>query len=200
MTFGITAIRRVIASFKKSDEGSVAIIFALVLIPILGITATAIDYGRASRVKSALTRAADAAVLEVSTMMHRPDDVIEDEIRRQLDANLPADLKGIEFQMHIPSNRSSVEIKMETSVKTTIAGVMGIMALDLAVTAKADRVTHPTNGKITPEMARQMEKQLRRLIQQAGGLGSGGFGGGGGGGFSGGFGDGGGFPVRTPGH
>lgn len=178
----VSAFRRSMAAWRPADEGSVAIIFALVMIPILGIAATALDYGRASRVRTTISRAADAAVVEVATNLTRSDTAIEDEIRNHLDANLPKELRGLQFTMHIPAQRDFVEIEMETSVKTTLAGVLGVMKFDIKVHSRAERVEHPTNGKVTPEMEEEMERQLRWLYhqaQQSGAFGQGGPGGGG---------------------
>lgn len=178
MFSSVPVIRSIAARFRRSEDGGIAIIFALVMIPILGIAATAIDYGRASRIKTTLSRAGDAAVLEVATNLNRSDTAIEGEIRQHLDANLPKELQGIEFQMHVPSQRDFVEIEMKTSSKTTLAGVLGILELEIGVKSRANRIKHANNGKITPEMAKEMEKKLRFMLEQAlqSGLG-GGFGG-----------------------
>lgn len=177
-----TYLRRLSARFRRSEDGGIAIIFALVLVPILGIAATALDYGRASRIKATLERAADAAVLEVATNLSQSDAAIEQDIRNHLDANLPKDLQGIDFQMMIPAHRDVVEIELKTSSKTTLAAVLGVMELNIVVKAKANRIKQTNNGKVTPEMAQQMEKQLRKILQQAAkqamGAGGGGFGGG----------------------
>lgn len=146
--------------FAKRDHGVVAILFALVLIPVAGIAATAIDYGRASKQKLALEKAGDSAVIEAARNLDRDTDLVRDEIRALLDANLPKDLYNIPFQMKVPSDRSWVEITMRSSVKTTIAGILGVDKLDVVVVAKAERQETPI---ISPDMARAMEQQLRYL-------------------------------------
>ncbi len=169
----ISGVKRLLATFRRRDEGNVAIIFALVMIPVIGIAATAIDYGRASKTRSILERAADAAAIEAASDLFRDETLIRDEIRHNLDSNLPAELKGIPFKMHIPSDRGSVEVTMETSIKTSLAAILGVMKLDIAIGAKANRVENPGHGKISPEVAVEMEKQLRYLYEQmqhAGGM------------------------------
>ncbi len=52
--------------FVLARRGNVAIIFALSLIPILGLTGAAIDFGRANAVKASLQAALDSTALMVS--------------------------------------------------------------------------------------------------------------------------------------
>ncbi len=52
-TFGaaVMSIRSFIQSFRDSKRGSVAPIFALAIIPTIGLTGMAVDYSRANSVK-----------------------------------------------------------------------------------------------------------------------------------------------------
>lgn len=51
------------ANFAKSTSGATTHLFALMLVPLLGITAAAIEYGRAYHAQSDMQRALDAAVM-----------------------------------------------------------------------------------------------------------------------------------------
>ena len=50
-------------SISRDDSGNVGIIFALMIIPILGITGLAVDYGRTITARSQLQNATDSAAL-----------------------------------------------------------------------------------------------------------------------------------------
>lgn len=173
-------LQRLLASFRRHEEGNIAIIFALTLIPVIGIAATAVDFGRASKTKAVLERAADAALLDASNDLDRDTDAIRDEIRRNLDANLPPDLRGIPFKIRIPADRGSIELTMDTTVRTSLANVVGVQKLDVAIAAKADRSANPM---IPADMAQALEEQIRYWQYQmereggfpGGGGGSGGF-------------------------
>ncbi len=53
-------------AFGRAEDGNIAVIFALSLIPLLGLIGGAIDYSRASAVRAAMQTAADATALAVS--------------------------------------------------------------------------------------------------------------------------------------
>ena len=59
-------------SFKRSVDGSVALVFALSIIPVFGIAGIAVDYSRAGELKSRMATAADAAALAGSRMRNAP--------------------------------------------------------------------------------------------------------------------------------
>ncbi len=56
-----------LAKFSRSTAGNVIILFAFAIIPIIGLTSLAIDYGSALSVKAKLNSAADAAALAAIT-------------------------------------------------------------------------------------------------------------------------------------
>ena len=49
--------------FWRNDKGSVAIVFALAAVPMIGIAGMGLDYMRASQVRASLQAEADAAAL-----------------------------------------------------------------------------------------------------------------------------------------
>ncbi len=53
-------------SFRTDRRGGVALIFALSLVPMLGLVGLAIDYSRASRVRTSMHAAVDATALMLS--------------------------------------------------------------------------------------------------------------------------------------
>src|SRR5919199_4656950 len=52
--------------FRSDRGGNLAIIFALVLVPLLGAAGVALDYARASALRTELQSALDAAVLDAA--------------------------------------------------------------------------------------------------------------------------------------
>ncbi len=62
----LKAGRRAAAGLIRSDRGNVAAIFALALVPMIGIVGAAIDYSRAVAARSAMQAALDTAALMVS--------------------------------------------------------------------------------------------------------------------------------------
>jgi Flp pilus assembly protein TadG len=56
-------LKRVFRRFGRDDKGAVALIFALALVPVIGMTGAAIDYNRGSQLRARMATASDAAVL-----------------------------------------------------------------------------------------------------------------------------------------
>jgi Flp pilus assembly protein TadG len=52
--------------FGKSENGNVALIFAIAIIPVIGLVGAAIDYSRANAMRASMQAAADSAALAVS--------------------------------------------------------------------------------------------------------------------------------------
>ena len=136
--------------FTRNPSGNVAIIFALVFVPIAGITASAIDYGRASQVRRQIQNATDAAAEQASRMLAAPNDQIETTIRAHLQLNMPADLRSLAFTMAIPADRSTVSIAMETKVPTSLMAIIGYEALEVKTTSLARRPEVPIIAPVSP--------------------------------------------------
>jgi Flp pilus assembly protein TadG len=60
------SIRSFIQSFLKSKQGNVAPMFALAIIPVIGLTGAAVDYSRANSIKTALQAALDSTALAMA--------------------------------------------------------------------------------------------------------------------------------------
>lgn len=59
-------LQRVVALFRRSERGNVAITFAIAVLPILGCVGAAVDYSRVNSARTALQDALDAAVLMIA--------------------------------------------------------------------------------------------------------------------------------------
>jgi Flp pilus assembly protein TadG len=58
--------RRLTQKFVRADQGNIAVIFAITLVPIIGFIGAAVDYSRANNARSAMQVALDSAALMVS--------------------------------------------------------------------------------------------------------------------------------------
>jgi Flp pilus assembly protein TadG len=59
-------IGRTASRFAKSNEGNIAVIFAIAILPVLGFVGAAIDYSRASKVRTSTQAALDSTALMLS--------------------------------------------------------------------------------------------------------------------------------------
>lgn len=121
--------------FADDRRGNVAMIFALVLVPIIGIVSLSIDYGRALKTKSLINNAADAALHGILDVITMDRSELERRVRVNLDANLPEDLRGIPFKLMVNEPTRTVQLTTETVVPTAIMSLIGISKMDVAVTS-----------------------------------------------------------------
>ncbi|MBW7969086.1 pilus assembly protein TadG-related protein [Bradyrhizobium sp. BR 10289] len=62
----VSRFTRQLAHFTAADQGNIAVIFAIALVPVLGFIGAAIDYSRAVQTRTSLQVALDSAALMVS--------------------------------------------------------------------------------------------------------------------------------------
>jgi len=127
--FDFAANRR----FATDERGTVAVIFALVALPLLSVLSLAIDYGRATHVQSTLQNATDAAAGAAIRLAGAETDTIRDSFAANFRANLPTDLKQTPFQLVVDKDKGTVQAKVETKVATSLIGIVGISSLDVVV-------------------------------------------------------------------
>lgn len=62
----VSSMNRQFARFAGAEQGNIAVIFAIALVPVLGFVGAAVDYSRAVQARSSLQVALDSAALMVS--------------------------------------------------------------------------------------------------------------------------------------
>jgi Flp pilus assembly protein TadG len=173
--------KRGVRGFACDDSGAIAVMFALLLLPMLGLTLTAIDYGRALRLESRLQTAADSASSAAVHKLGLSRQEIEATARQHLDAQLPAQHKGMPFALTIGNGERSLEIRLETTIATTLIGILGLDKFTVRVASEAYAARPVITAKsieqsieavaprgAPPEVTRALEELARQ-----GGLGTG---------------------------
>jgi hypothetical protein len=162
------------AGFARDRRGSVAIIFAAVIIPVIGIVAAAIDLGRAATVRSTLQTAVSAAAESASKHLGQDRDVIDGKVQAMLSANLPRELAELPHKVRVPNDNSWVEVVMEAKVPTSLMGVVGVAEIAVEASGFARPVTFTVPGVDIDAVARggELERSAAGAIQAlAGGKG-----------------------------
>jgi len=156
----------------RDRSGNIAIIFAILVIPLMGIVGAAIDYSSAYQAKSKIQYALDATALAVNRSIGTLDDNELRELAGSLFAsNLgsgpPADLSVID----ISSSSREVTLKATTSVETKFMGILGIDVLSVAASSTT------VAGGLTLEIAMVLDnsgsmsgKRIRDLKKAASSL------------------------------
>ncbi|RTL50265.1 MAG: pilus assembly protein TadG [Bradyrhizobiaceae bacterium] len=62
----VSGLQRLLARFGRDKRGNVAVIFAITLLPMLGLVGAAVDYARANNARTALQTALDTTALMIS--------------------------------------------------------------------------------------------------------------------------------------
>jgi len=133
----INSIKALFARFRSGADGNAAIIFALVLLPILGIVGTAVDYSRASNVRSFLQNAADTAAIAALNKFETEDSVLLQLAKDTFNANLAQSHTSITSVPSIAQNGESVTVTANTSLHTIAMGILNVPSMQVAVTSTA---------------------------------------------------------------
>lgn len=175
-------------SFRRDERGVTAVLFALMVMPLLALTFTAIDMGRAYYARGKLQAAADSAAGAGAAMLGSAHEAIGETIAAYLKANTRQDRKLPPYEVVIAPNDVAVTVRVKDSIATTAAGIVGIPTLDISVESIADRpapvIVPPaeeagsggsgapalpavpaTNRAPTPNEMRQAETAIREVLE-----------------------------------
>jgi Flp pilus assembly protein TadG len=140
MTRFLHAILGRLAAFRDSQNGHVAVIFGLTLIPVIGLTGAAVDYTRASSVRTAMQAALDATALAISK---EAASLNATALNEKADAYFKAAFDRPEAQnvqvgaTYSSVGGSTVTMTVSGSVNTLFMGIMGINQISIGTTSKS---------------------------------------------------------------
>jgi hypothetical protein len=123
--------------FRENDRGAVAIVFAVALIPIMGLSGAAIDYTRATQAKTKLQAAADSAALAALTVKASSLSQRELAARTVFEANRPADMTP---SATYAVGKKEAVVTATGEVSTSMLKVLRINDIGLRARAKAVRI------------------------------------------------------------
>jgi Flp pilus assembly protein TadG len=125
--------------FCEDRRGNFAVIFALSMIPVLGLIGAAIDYTNASRLRSQIQEALDGAAVAGAKSAGRPAAEITQIATSFARANLPATLQNIPLTIDVLNDNTTVRIRPTSpvQVQTALLPVIGINTINVTVSAEA---------------------------------------------------------------
>ncbi len=149
------------------ERGAIAILFALLLMPMLGMTLTAIDYGRAIRLESHLQQAVDGAAAAAVHKLGQDYAVVHSTARQYLDSQLPEHLKGMEFSLEISPQNKAVEVRVESSIPTSLIGLLGLDKFTVRASSKAyaERTLRRTKS-IEADLPKGVDRDVARALEE----------------------------------
>lgn len=159
----------------RDTSGGVAVLFAMMLMPLLILTGMGIDYGRAVHLRSTFQAACDAAAEAALPNLHRPLQDIKNLISATIDANVPEGERGKDFQFHVADDKRSISITLETITKTPLLSFAGVPEQKLVVHSVAHAPKMPAaialpagvpTGTQMPEVAPEDVKRTMELLER----------------------------------
>ena len=169
----LLVVKTLSTRFCDDNRGAIAIMFALLLVPVLMVVGASIDYGRASTFESSMQKVLDEAVLDGARTLARTRDAGEAVAAAQ--ARFAA-WKGRDFGVtpDFRADKSSGHVRgvAAVNVPTYFLGVAGIMSLRAAgeavASAKPAMKTRKRTGSFGHSDQRQISAhQLESAIAQA---------------------------------
>ncbi|TCR70598.1 pilus assembly protein [Bosea sp. BK604] len=139
-----------LARFGKDKSGNVALMFGLAIIPVLGLAGAAVDYGRASSARTALSNAIDSAALMAARDAQKLSDAdlrsrTEKWVRSTLENNERATLENVTVDINRTSR--TVSISAKANLPASMTKIIGEDTLEVASS------TQSTWGTNTIELA-----------------------------------------------
>jgi Flp pilus assembly protein TadG len=135
----ILRFRRHARNLWSAQDGDVAVIFALLLIPLIGLTGGAIDYTRASAAKVAMQAALDATALAVSkeAASLTPSQLSQRATDYFMAAFNRPDAQNVSVNMSYSNTAGSTIVLTSTGVvKSHFLGILGIDQMNISTTTK----------------------------------------------------------------
>lgn len=115
--------------FSKDENGNVAIIFAIALVPVMGMLAAAVDYSRASKAKGEMSGAIDAATLAAARVPAADRQTIGSSF---LASNVQNPALTIDSATFVTNPDGSVTGSATGDIKTLVAPVFGAPSVKVA--------------------------------------------------------------------
>ncbi len=134
----VSRLRLAASRFGSERSGVVAVLFGLMLLPIVMAVGAAVDYSMASRTKASLDVAADAAVMSTIrrvALAERPQDAesgAEAIFARAAVAVAPVTIKDVKIKVRDANGVRTASLAYEATVPARFMGVAGFSEMRIA--------------------------------------------------------------------
>src|SRR5215203_1483934 len=134
-----------ISRFRSHERANVAPIFAIAMIPVMGLTGAAIDYSRANSIKSAMQAAADATALNlVQTAGSQPSGDVSGKASTVFQASFD---RPDAQSLHITAQSTSAGVVTVTATAQMATDFMGVLGIsNVAIGSSAVAMKTPGDG------------------------------------------------------
>ena len=128
-----------ISKIRSDDRGSIAILFALVVMIVFAAAGGGIDYGRAVLAREKLQTSVDSAVLAAARIWQTEQSMTlaEQKALVHFDAMKPTDVDAKVTKITPDSNQNTLTIEAEATIKTPFLGMLREDRIKIAARAQA---------------------------------------------------------------
>ena len=148
-------------SFLRNTKGTIAVSFAISLLPLSVAVGTAIDYSKASNLHTNVSASVDAALVATATdilndvsldlesqsaVVARAGELFETFLKRNIESTLPPFFNGATFSFD--TDKQELTVNVDASYKTHMAKIAGIEKVNISVSS-AVTVKRETGGSLS---------------------------------------------------
>ena len=147
-----------IEKFCSDTRGNVILLFAFMLIPVLGIVGIAVDVSRGYLVKSRLGDALDSAALAAAQSVDDSQEFSED-VDKFFYANYPQGYLGSNVTINPPvvsADKETITLSANATVGATILNVIGVDNIDVSAATEVTRRVAGIDVVISLDMSGSM--------------------------------------------
>ena len=116
----------VFRAFRRDQRGNIAILFALSLIPLIGMVGAAVDYTRVTQVHTKLGDALDAAILAAGSRPAMTDAELYDFVKSWMGVHMKDTLASGWTLDSVTQNKGNIVGRASADVDMTISRILGI--------------------------------------------------------------------------
>ena len=128
------ALHNHLGTFAKSQRGNIAVMMAILMLPLLVGMGVALDYGRYASARSHLQDLTDGVSLALAASREKDQDKLRAMAQAHVAAHSASGLKGVQIANLIAEN-DQVDIALKGTLKTTFMGLVNINSLDVETSA-----------------------------------------------------------------
>ncbi len=127
-------------SFHRNERGNVAVLFALSIIPLIGMVGAAVDYSRLTQVRAKMSDALDAAILAAGSKPAMSDKDLYAFIKSWMEVHMANEAMAKSWQLDsVKQDKGQIVGVASADVDMTISRVLGVDHVPITIQSEVLR-------------------------------------------------------------
>lgn len=150
-----------VGRFLRDTRGNFFMIFAMAIVPIIGVAGIALDYSRAFREKQALQHAVDAAAMTAAIEYGLSPDYRRESAQKQFTANY---VRQLDHQLEVNFQGDTAETSVavaKAEVPTSLLNIIGIEKIAVNAAAEVVTIEDPIQIALALDLTKSMNENNR---------------------------------------